>query len=115
MTIAIILTVVFFVLAICVVMVACLRIAGKEDEWLMRQMEEKSIENADVFVHDGEPIGKVISVQNCKNTSSLINEESQSCKNITSLMNEKLQSCASLQNVEPIILGVDLAKEKEEK
>lgn len=55
MTIAIILTVVFFVLAIVDIVVACLRMAGKEDEWLMIQMEEKSIENADVFVHDGEP------------------------------------------------------------
>lgn len=55
-TFIIILAVVFFVLAIGVVIAACLRIAGKEDEWLMREMEEKSIENADVFVHDGEPI-----------------------------------------------------------
>lgn len=62
-TFIIILAIVFFVLAIGVIMVACLRMAGKEDEWLMRQMEEKSIENADVFVHDGEPIGKVISVE----------------------------------------------------
>lgn len=56
MVFIIILAIIFFVLAICVVMVACLKMAGKEDEWLMRQMEEKSIENADVFVHDGEPI-----------------------------------------------------------
>lgn len=63
MVFIIILAIVFFVLAIGVVMVACLKMAGKEDEWLMRQMEEKSIENADVFVYDGEPIGKVISVE----------------------------------------------------
>lgn len=55
MTIAIILTVVFFVLAIVAIMVACLRMANEEDEWMIRQMEEKSIENADVFVHDVEP------------------------------------------------------------
>jgi len=55
-TFIIILAIVFFVLAIGVMMVACLRIAGKKDEWLMRQMEEKSIENADVFVHNEEPI-----------------------------------------------------------
>lgn len=63
MVFIIILAIIFFVLAICVVMVACLKMAGKEDEWLMREMEEKSIENADVFVHDGEPIGEVISVE----------------------------------------------------
>lgn len=62
-TFIIILAIVFFVLAIGVAIAACLRIAGEEDVWLMREMEEKSIENAE----------------------------------------------------EPIILGIDLAKEEEEK
>lgn len=113
-TVIVILSIAFFVIMVGVALVACLRIAGLEDEELMREMEEKSIENADVFVHDGEPIGKVISIQDCKNGTSLINEEFQKCcKNITSLINEEFQSCTSLQNVKPTILGVDLAKEKE--
>lgn len=62
-TLFIILAVLFFIVVIGIALTACLRIAGLEDEILMREMEEKSIENADVFVHDGEPIGKVISVE----------------------------------------------------
>lgn len=51
----IILAVLLFIIVIGIALVACLRIAGFEDEDLMREMEEKSIENADVFVYDGKP------------------------------------------------------------
>lgn len=54
-TLFIILAVLLFIIVIGVALTACLRMAGLEDEELMREMEEKSIENADVFVHDEEP------------------------------------------------------------